>query len=85
MGTKAPDSTCAPLCRHHHDEFDGRRRVTNESIDPHAAFEARYAIDMRAVAAAHYTEYINGRKAKETPGRIKKITGITKSTTPPEG
>lgn len=45
MGTKAPDSTCAPLCMGHH------QRQHSMGMP---AFEARYGIDLKAEAAAHW-------------------------------
>lgn len=44
MGSKGPDSSCAPLCRMHHREYDAGR----------AAFEKRYKVDMRREAEAHH-------------------------------
>ena len=47
MRSKGPDSSCAPLCRVHHREYDSGR----------AAFEAKYGIDMKNEAAAHWAAY----------------------------
>lgn len=47
MRMKGPDSSCAPLCRKHHREFDSGR----------ARFEAKYVIDMCAVAERWYRMY----------------------------
>src|SRR5689334_22130582 len=55
MSSRGPDSSCAPLCRQHHREYDAGR----------AAFEAKYGVDMEALAAKYYAEYLrqNGTKA----------------------
>ena len=45
MGTKAPDSTCAPLCMGHHQQSHSMGMPR---------FEARYGIDLKAEAAVHY-------------------------------
>jgi len=47
MGSKGPDSSCVPLCRKHHDEYDAGR----------AAFEKKYGVDMKALAAEHWKRY----------------------------
>jgi hypothetical protein len=47
MGSKGPDSSCAPLCRVHHREYDAGR----------AAFEEKYGLDMAKEAAAHFRLY----------------------------
>lgn len=47
MRSKGPDSSCAPLCRDHHREFDAGRK----------AFEEKYGIDMKVAAAAHWLLY----------------------------
>ena len=49
MRSKDPDSSCAPLCRARHREYEAGR----------AAFEAKYGIDMRQIAAEHYFRYLN--------------------------
>lgn len=48
MRSKGPDSSCAPLCRKHHQEFDRGR----------AAFEKKYSVDMRKIAAEHYERFL---------------------------
>ncbi len=48
MRSKGPDSSCVPLCRKHHEEYDAGR----------AAFEAKYRVDMRALAAEHYERFL---------------------------
>lgn len=48
MRSKGPDSSCAPLCRAHHREYDAGRK----------AFEAKYGVDMQAEAVAHYALYL---------------------------
>ncbi len=59
MSSKAADSTCAPLCRKHHDEYDSGR----------TKFEAKYRVDMKALAAEYYNRYLteNGTKAGLPP------------------
>jgi len=46
-GSKGPDSSCAPLCRNHHREYDSGRK----------AFESKYRINMQAIAASHWAAY----------------------------
>jgi hypothetical protein len=48
MASKGPDSSCAPLCRKHHAEYDSGRD----------AFEKKYGVDMKKIAAEHYAKYI---------------------------
>ncbi len=57
---KGPDSGCAPLCRTHHDQYDGRMRLPNGEVGKRA-FEAHYGLDMRAVAAKWYKQYLETR------------------------
>jgi hypothetical protein len=47
MASKGPDFSCAPLCRSHHAEYDAGRE----------AFETKYGIDMKKVAAEHWARY----------------------------
>lgn len=47
---KGPDSSCAPLCRVHHDQYDGRAKLPNGEVG-HSAFDRYYAVDMKKVAA----------------------------------
>lgn len=49
--SKGPDSSCAPLCRRHHQEYDSGR------LD----FEATYGLDMKATAARWYAIYLEQR------------------------
>lgn len=44
MRSKGTDSSCAPLCRLAHQEYDAGR----------VAFEEKYGIDMKLSAAAHW-------------------------------
>ena len=44
MRSKGPDSSCAPLCRKHHREYDAGR----------ADFERIHKIDMQAIAAGFW-------------------------------
>lgn len=48
MRSKGPDSSCVPLCRWHHIEYDRDRH----------RFEIKYAVDMKAQAAKFYKEYL---------------------------
>lgn len=47
MASKGPDSSCVPLCRKHHREYDAGRK----------AFENEYGVDMKAIAAEHYKRF----------------------------
>lgn len=47
MSSKGPDSSCVPLCRKHHEEYDAGRRE----------FEFNNSIDMKAEAEQWYSEY----------------------------
>jgi len=49
-GSKGPDSSCAPLCRVHHREYDAGRKK----------FEAKYGIEMRTVAGAFWFVFSTG-------------------------
>ena len=51
MGSKGPDSSCIPLCRRHHREYDAGR----------AAFEKKYGLDMKAIAAQLWSQYQQGK------------------------
>lgn len=48
MRSKGPDSSCAPLCRAAHDEYDTGRKT----------FEMKYGIDMKACAFAHWMLFL---------------------------
>lgn len=52
MGSKGPDSSCAPLCRIHHREYDSGRQ----------AFEHKYGLDMRLEASRWYQEYLRWKQ-----------------------
>lgn len=52
MRSKGPDSSCVPLCRTHHAEYDSGR----------AAFETKYGVSMKAEAAAHFAVYVIARE-----------------------
>lgn len=56
MSSKGPDSGCAPACRRHHDEYDGRRPLPNRERGKEA-FEAFYGFSMQHEAEAHYLAY----------------------------
>lgn len=56
MSSKGPDSSCAPLCRNHHDQYDGHRKLPNGEVG-REAFEAYYKIDMKREAAMWYAAY----------------------------
>jgi hypothetical protein len=47
LSSKGPDSSCLPLCRMHHREYDRNRK----------AFEAKYTVNMAALAAEHFARY----------------------------
>lgn len=49
MRSKGPDSSCVPLCRKHHLEYDNWRE----------GFEKKYGVDMKAIAAEKYAQYQN--------------------------
>lgn len=48
MRSKGPDSSCAPLCRRHHQLYDAGRQ----------AFEVRYGVDMKAEARTFYAAFL---------------------------
>jgi len=52
MGSKGPDSSCAPLCRGHHQQYDAGRDT----------FEARYQVDMQKEAAALWALWQSGKE-----------------------
>jgi hypothetical protein len=52
MSSKGPDSSCAPLCRPCHSEYDAGRK----------AFEVKTNLNMAAVAAQHYAEYLKEKR-----------------------
>lgn len=47
MSSKGPDSSCVPLCRGHHEEYDAGKN----------AFEKKYRLDMTAEAKKYYELY----------------------------
>ena len=49
MRSKGPDSSCVPLCRGHHREYDAGRK----------AFEKKYGIDMKAESQRYWNMYEN--------------------------
>lgn len=51
--SKGPDSSCVPLCRTHHLEYDSGRE----------AFEKKYSVDMKAIAAQYYARYLEEQAA----------------------
>ena len=53
--SKGPDSSCIPLCDHHHAEMDGR---LSTKITTKAAFAAKYGLDLAKEAATHYAAYL---------------------------
>jgi hypothetical protein len=48
MRSKGPDSSCAPLCRMCHNEYDSGREE----------FERRTGLDMRRIAREHWDSYV---------------------------
>lgn len=63
MGQKGPDESCAPLCRVHHDQYDGQAKLLNGGLG-HEAFERFYELEMREIASSWYRIYLRktGRK-----------------------
>lgn len=53
MRSKGPDSSCVPLCREHHEEYDAGRK----------AFEKKYGLDIKALAAEHYARYLKEKES----------------------
>lgn len=62
MKSKGPDSSCIPLCRHHHDEMDGR---LSTAITTKEQFAAKYEIDLEREAATHYALYLIDKETKQ--------------------
>jgi hypothetical protein len=58
MRSKGPDSSCVPLCRGHHDQFDGRAKLPNGEFGGHANFATFFGIDMTREAAAHFAVFL---------------------------
>lgn len=56
MRQKGPDDSCAPLCRIHHDEYDGHRKLPNGDVG-RKAFERFYCVDMAEEAKAWWALY----------------------------
>lgn len=54
--SKGKDSGCAPLCRCHHDQYDGSARLPNGEVG-RKAFEAFYEVDMPKEAATHFAAW----------------------------
>jgi len=52
LSSKGPDSSCVPLCRKHHREYDGGR----------AAFEKKYGVDMKALAKEYYARFLKEKE-----------------------
>ena len=48
MASKGPDSSCVPLCREHHRQYDADRKE----------FEKFYEVDMRQLAKEHYEKFL---------------------------
>lgn len=53
MGSKGPDSSCVPLCRKHHQE---QHKI---GID---AFNKKYGINLKEIAAEHYSRYLSEKE-----------------------
>ena len=64
MSMKGPDSSCAPLCRFHHNQFDGKVKLANGEVG-RRAFEDFYHIDMQAIAKAWWEAYL-----KKSPPKL---------------
>lgn len=54
LSSKGPDSSCVPLCRKHHQEYDAGR----------AAFEKKYGVNMKALAAEHFERFQKEKEGK---------------------
>jgi len=54
QSSKGPDSSCVPLCRAHHRQYDAGR----------ATFERTHGVDMEALAKEHYSRYLQETGAK---------------------
>lgn len=52
MRSKGPDSSCVPLCRRHHQQYDSGRIV----------FETYFVVDMKKKAAEWYAAYLEQNK-----------------------
>lgn len=48
MSSKGPDSSCVPLCRKHHLEYDRGRK----------AFERKYGLDLQALAKQYFERWL---------------------------
>ena len=62
MRQKGRDSSAAPLCRRHHDEYDGKAPLPNRADGTprprnHVAFEEFYGVDMKAEAAVWWKAF----------------------------
>lgn len=53
MSSKGPDSSCVPLCRKHHLEYDAGRKK----------FEKKYSVDMKTIAAQYWARYLEEEAA----------------------
>lgn len=53
MSQKGPDKSCAPVCRWHHNQYDGKTKLPNGKVGE-KAFESYYEVDMKAVAAIYW-------------------------------
>jgi len=55
MGSKGPDSSCVPLERAYHREYDAGRK----------AFEKRYVVNMKQLAEEHYARYQSTQERRD--------------------
>ena len=62
MSSKGRDASCAPLCRCHHNQYDGQSKLPNGEVG-HESFEAYYRIDMKAVAAEWWKRFQGWRES----------------------
>ena len=53
-GMKGPDSSCAPMCRQHHDIYDGHAKLPNGEVG-REAFVKFYHVDPKDQAAECWT------------------------------
>jgi hypothetical protein len=56
MSSKGRDSSCLPLCRDHHEQADGHKRLPNGMVG-RAEFEAYYRLDLKSIAANWWKKF----------------------------
>lgn len=50
---KGPDRSCVPLCRYHHNCYDGKIKIESGKVGQ-KAFEEYHEVDMKAMAAKYW-------------------------------